>query len=176
MGTDTIMPTERPSEHAVVVPVKQLIDEELERRIELVRERDNVGRGEAFETANGWLHSQIKTDLLADIERGLYRIWYSCSKHGGDFQEVAIWFEGTLYNWPSTSDWLCNLLRERLDGQCQSIGTFFRTNEHAEREALKIELEELKASVDINAEVHDHTEIAEQCDTQVAIENGQDVE
>ena len=33
MGTDTIVPTERPSEHAVVVPVKQLMDEELERRI-----------------------------------------------------------------------------------------------------------------------------------------------
>ena len=139
MGTDTIVPTERPSEHAIVVPVNQLMDEELKRRIELVRERDNVGRGEAFDTATEWLQSQINTDLLGDIERGLYRIWYSRSKHGGDFQEMVMWFEGTLYNWPVTSDWLLKLLREQLDEQCQSIGTFFRSNEDDERKALENE-------------------------------------
>jgi|GEM_PF-2381610 hypothetical protein len=175
MGTDTIVPTERPSEHAVVVPVKQLMDEELERRIELVRERDNVGRGEAFETATEWLQSQINTDLLADIERGLYRIWYSRSKHGGDFQEVAIWFEGTLYDWPSTGDWLRNLLQERLDGQCRSIGTFFRSNELDEREALEIEAKSFHQE-EAGTHEHNESEVAEQGGMQGGTGRAQHVE
>jgi len=158
------------------VPVKQLMNEELERRTELIRERDNVGRGEAFNVASEWLQSQIKTDLLADVERGLYRIWYSRSKHSGNFQEVTIWFEGTLYEWPSTSDWLCKLLQETYDDQCQSIGTFFRSNERGEREALQSELEAISASVEVNVDVHDHTETVGQGDLQTTTDHGQSIE
>ena len=173
METDTKVPTERPSEHAVVVPVKQLMDEELDRRIELIRERDNVGRGEAFEAATEWLQSQTKSDLLADVERGLYRIWYSHSKHSGNFQEVAIWFEGTLYGWPSTSAWLSQVIREGLDDQCQSIGTFFRSNEHVERKALENETKESSVKAGVSVEIDDHAETADQDDVETAIEHGQ---
>jgi len=168
MKTDTNAPTRRPSEHAVAVPCKKLIDEELERRTELVRKRDNIGRGEAHETANKWLQSQIKTDLLAEVERGLYRIWYSRSKNSGNFQEVAIWFEGTLYNWPSTSFWLCGLIQEGLDDECQSIGTFFRSDGRAERDALEKEVEMFGTPACVNAGEPDYTDISEQDDAPFA--------
>ncbi len=60
MGNDTSAPAERPSEHAVAAPHQQLMGEELDRRTELVRERDGVGRGEAHKRAEEWLQCQIK--------------------------------------------------------------------------------------------------------------------
>ncbi len=137
--TETERRNERPSHNAIPIPHDELLSEELERRVELVRERDNVGRGDAYTTANRWTQSEIDSDLLANVERGLYRIWYSRAENSGDFREIALWFEGTLYNWPCTSGWLCALIQNHIDEQCRSIGTFVRCSEQCERDALEHE-------------------------------------
>ena len=136
MKSETSLDGIRPSAHAVLVPHEELAAEELDRRIEFVRERDNVGRGEAHAVALQWLQSETGSDLLSTVERGLYRIWYSRPDDNRHYREVAIWFEGTLYHWPGTSRWLLELIQGALDADCCSVGTFVRCEQQWEREAL----------------------------------------
>jgi len=147
MNIETNNSKARQPPSVVTVPYEELLAKELERRTEYVRARDNVGRGEAYSVALHWLQGETQKSLLSVVEVGLYRIWYSDTDNGS-YRELAVWFEGSLYHWPATSQWLQEHIQEHIDPRCYSIGTFVRCDAAWEREWLNQTDDEMSAETE----------------------------
>lgn len=78
---------------------------------------------------------------LESTVKNVYRVYYRRfgDKPGSDYRLLDAVVKGVLYDWPSTHTILTEIIRDRLDQECEYVVTFHPTREHNHDVGIKSE-------------------------------------
>lgn len=109
---------------------------EINRRTQLIMERDNISREEAHVKATEWISSDIGVvQLPLPIDPAIsnvYRVYYRRlhDSHESEYRLLNAVVKGKLYDWPSTHTVLADIIRNRFDKLCDFVVVFHPTTDH----------------------------------------------